>query len=104
MKGRIFLIRDLTYCALFDYPQDPISIIGEVREEITPSGIRRTPVVVAYKDEPIVCPYCLCHHQVNNINEIVYPDCDPRRRKGIVKDEHGTPYDPKQDGFYIQYR
>lgn len=104
MKGRIFLIRDLTYCALFDYPNDHITIVGEIREEITIEGVRRTPVVVAFKNEPIVCPYCMCSHPYDKTEVIIYPDCDPTRRKGIVKDELGLRYHPKEDGYYLQYR
>lgn len=103
MTGRIFLIRDRTYCAIWDFPGEPISIIGEIHESLTDYSITRTPIVVKYKNEPIICPYCMCAHMVGNFDGIEYPPCDPKRRKSILKDELNIEYHPKLDGYYVQH-
>ena len=104
MNGRIFLTRDNTYCAIFIFSAEPITIVGEIREEITTDGIRRTPVVPAFKGEPIVCPYCMCNHEIPESDALVFPKCDYKRIQGIVKDEMGNKYTSENDGFFIKYK
>lgn len=104
MNGRIFLTRDNTYCAIFIFSNEPITIVGEIREEITLEGIRRTPVVPAFRGEPIVCPYCMCNHDIPETDGYVYPKCDHKRIQGVVKDEMGMRYSSLNDGFYVQFK
>lgn len=104
MKGRIFLIRDRTYCAIFDFPGEPISIIGHMYEYLTPDSVIRAPMVIKYDGEPIICPYCMCSHNVPETDQLVYPNCDIKRRKSIVRDELNIQYTHDRDGYYVKHR
>lgn len=104
MKGRIFLTRDNTYCSIFSFACEPITIIGEIHEEITSEGLARTPVVPAFKGEPIVCPYCMCNHEVPTTDGYVFPNCEYKKVQGLVKDELGYRYSAEIDGFYVKYK
>lgn len=102
MNGRIFLFRDLTYCSIFTFADETVTLIGEIKEEITNDGIRRTPIVTIHGNDEPICPYCLCSHKTQHVNQIVYPKCDKVRRKAVVKDESGIEYTAEKDGYYVK--
>lgn len=103
MTGRIFLIREKTFCAIWDYPGDPIAIIGEMYEELTNDSVIRLPIVTKFTGEPIVCPYCMCDHETPIHDGVFYPECNPKRKQSVLKDELNIEYNFKIDGYYIKH-
>ena len=103
MRASIFILRQLTYTSIFAFEKYPCAIVGEIHEELTSDGIIRVPMVYKYPNEPIVCPYCLCNHDVPAQSGFVFPECDDDKCKGVVKDEHGTIYTAKKDGYFLRY-